>query len=236
GEVKFPGTYTFARGETLSDVIARAGGFTRFAYPAGAVFSRESLKRQEQERLKLLNVQLKQEIASLALRRQSSSASYTTSPNDAMAIAEELEKTEALGRLVIDLKQAVAGDSTNNIMLESGDKLYVPALQPILSVMGEVQFASNHTYRPGMSIEDYISAAGGTKKQADTDRIYVIRADGSVMLPNNSFWFSRKSKPLEPSDTIVVPIDTDYLDGLSTLTSATQILYQIGVAWSAIKD
>ncbi|MBF4437187.1 sugar transporter, partial [Vibrio anguillarum] len=59
GEVKFPGTYTFARGETLSDVIARAGGFTRFAYPAGAVFSRESLKRQEQERLKLLNVQLK---------------------------------------------------------------------------------------------------------------------------------------------------------------------------------
>lgn len=236
GEVKFPGTYTFARGETLSDVIERAGGFTRFAYPKGAVFSRESLKRQEQERLKLLNAQLKQEIGGLALRRQTSSASYTTSPSDAMAITEELAKTEALGRLVIDLKQAVAGDSTNNIMLENGDKLYIPALQPILSVMGEVQFASNHTYRPGMSIEDYISAAGGTKKQADTDRVYVIRADGSVMLPNSSFWFSRKSKPLEPGDTIVVPIDTDYLDGLSTLTSATQILYQIGVAWSAIKD
>ncbi|NGZ14864.1 sugar transporter [Vibrio aestuarianus] len=236
GEVKFPGTYAFARGETLSDIIERAGGFTRFAYPKGAVFSRESLKRQEQERLKLLNAQLKQEIGSLALRRQSSSASYTTSPNDAMAITEELAKTEALGRLVIDLKQAVAGDSINNIMLENGDKLYVPALQPIISVMGEVQFASNHTYRPGMSIEDYISAAGGTKKQADTDRVYVIRADGAVILPNSSFWFSRKSKPLEPGDTVVVPIDTDYLDGLSTLTSATQILYQIGVAWSAIKD
>ncbi|NOJ24032.1 sugar transporter [Vibrio coralliilyticus] len=236
GEVVFPGTYTFQRGETIQDLIERAGGLTQFAYAQGAVFSRESLRRQEEERLKLLNLQLKQEIGNLALRRQNSSATYTTSPTEAMTIADELASTEAIGRLVINLPEALAGNSDADIMVEKGDKLYVPARQPIVSVMGEVQFSSNHTYTPGMTIEDYISSAGGTKKQADTDRIYVVRADGSVMLPNSSFWFSRKSNPLEPGDTIIVPLDTDYLDGLSTLTSATQILYQIGVAWSAVKD
>lgn len=236
GEVVFPGTYTFQRGETIQDLIERAGGLTQFAYAQGAVFSRESLRRQEEERLKLLNLQLKQEIGNLALRRQNSSATYTTSPTEAMTIADELASTEAIGRLVINLPEALAGNANADIIVEKGDKLYVPARQPIVSVMGEVQFSSNHTFTPGMTIEDYISSAGGTKKQADTDRIYVVRADGSVMLPNNSFWFSRKSNPLEPGDTIIVPLDTDYLDGLSTLTSATQILYQIGVAWSAVKD
>ncbi|MCG9683978.1 SLBB domain-containing protein [Vibrio sp. Isolate23] len=236
GEVVFPGIYTFQRGETIQDLIERAGGLTQFAYAQGAVFSRESLRRQEAERLKLLNLQLKQEIGNLALRRQNSSATYTTSPTEAMAIADELASAEAIGRLVIDLPEALSGEPNADIMVEKGDKLYIPARQPIVSVMGEVQFSSNHTFTPGMTIEDYISSAGGTKKQADTDRIYVVRADGSVMLPNNSFWFSRQSMPLEPGDTIIVPLDTDYLDGLSTLTSATQILYQIGVAWSAIKD
>ncbi|WP_428773736.1 SLBB domain-containing protein [Vibrio sp.] len=234
GEVVFPGTYSFRRGETLQDVVARAGGLTQYAYPDGAVFSREQLKRQEQERLLLLNNQLKQEIASLSLRRQNSSATYPTRPSEALEIVDQLSNVKPVGRLVIDLPEALEGSSSANIMLEKGDKLYIPAVNSTVSIMGEVQLASNHTFQPGMTVEDYISAAGGTKKQADTDRIYVVRANGSVMIPNNSFWFSRKDKPLEPGDTIVVPIDTDYLDGLSTLTSATQILYQIGVAWSAV--
>ncbi|CCO48248.1 putative Periplasmic protein involved in polysaccharide export [Vibrio nigripulchritudo SOn1] len=236
GEVVFPGRYSFQRGETLSDVINRAGGLTEYAYAKGAVFSRVRLKRQEQERLRLLNMQLKQEIGSLALRRQNSSATYTTPPAQAMEIAEELSKTEAVGRLVINLPEAMEEDPISDVMLEKGDKLYIPAKNPTISIMGEVQYSSNHTFRPNMTVEEYLESAGGTKKQADTDRIYIVRADGSVMLPNNSFWFSRKDKPLAPGDTIIVPIDTDYLDGLSTLTSATQILYQIGVAWKAVSD
>lgn len=233
GEVVFPGTYTFKRGETLRDVIERAGGFTEFAYPEGAVFSRDRLKRQEAERLKFLNAQLKQEISNLALRRQNTSA---TDPAQAIAIVDQLDNAEPMGRLVIDLNKALEGDRQANLMLEKGDKLYVPALNPVVSVIGEVQFTSNHTYDSNLTVEDYINAAGGTKRQADTDRIYIVKADGSVELPNNSYWFSRNQDPLEPGDTIIVPIDTDYLDGLSTLSTATQILYQIGVAWSAIKD
>lgn len=234
GEFVFPGTYTFKRGETLKDVIERAGGFTEFAYPSGAVFSRERLKRQEAERLKFLNAQLKQEISAMSLRRQGSSS--VADPAQAIAIVDQLDNAEPVGRLVVDLSYAVKGDKLANLMLEKGDKLFVPALNPVISVVGEVQFSSNHTFNPNMTVEDYIVSAGGTKRQADIDRIYIVKSNGSVELPNNSFWFSRNYEPLEPGDTIIVPINTDYLDGLSTLSTATQILYQIGVAWNAIKD
>ena len=233
GEFVFPGTYTFRRGETLKDVVERAGGFTEFAYPAGAVFSRERLKRQEAERLKLINAQLKQEISTMSLRRQGSSVA---DPAQAIAIVDQLDSVQPVGRLVIDLNSAVKGDKLANLMLEKGDKLFVPALNPVVSVVGEVQFSSNHTFNPNLTVEDYIASSGGTKRQADTDRIYIVKSNGSVELPNNSFWFSRNYDPLEPGDTVIVPLNTDYLDGLSTLSTATQILYQIGVAWSAVKD
>ncbi|WP_194091034.1 SLBB domain-containing protein [Vibrio hibernica] len=235
GEVKFPGLYTFQRGDTIKDMIVRAGGFTQYAYIEGAVFSRERLKRQEKVRMKQLQIQLKQEISSLALRRQTTSATYQTSPSEAISVVDQLEKAEAVGRLVIDMQSVMKGDKDSNLILEKGDKLFIPALNPVVSVVGEVQYTSNHIFKSGVSVEDYIDSAGGTKRQADSDRIYIVKANGSVELPNTSFWFSRSFAPLEPGDTIIVPIDTDYLDGLSTMTSATQILYQIGVAWSAVK-
>ena len=51
GEVKFPGTYTFHKGERLSSVLARAGGFTNEAYLPAASFTRESVRRVQQKRI-----------------------------------------------------------------------------------------------------------------------------------------------------------------------------------------
>lgn len=236
GEVTFPGTYTFKRGETIADIIQRAGGVTEYAYPQGAIFSRESLRIQEGERMKLLDRQLRQEIASLTLRRQSSSARYTSSPAEAMAIADQLGNTEPVGRMVISLNEILDGEKQADVLLENKDKIYIPPLRKVVSVIGEVQYSSSHLFDDRLTLEDYLNRSGGAKRQADVERMYVIRANGSVMLPNNSFWFSRSTEDLEPGDTIVVPIDSDYLDSLSAWTSATQILYQVGVAWNAIQN
>lgn len=233
GEVKYPGTYTVRRGESLQDLIQRIGGITPYANPNGAVFAREALRKQEAERISLLRDELKQEIATMTLRRQSSIANYTSSPAEAMTVVNQLENSKAVGRMTIDMPAILSGDKQADVMLQDGDKLYVPALQNVVSVQGMVQFPSSHVYDGNLSVNDYLSRAGGTKKQADNDRIYVIKANGSVMLPGDSWFGGRKS--LEPGDTIVVPVDSDYLDNLSIMTSATQVLYQLGVAWSAIK-
>lgn len=236
GEVMYPGTYAINRGDTILDVIERAGGLTDYAYANGAIFSRETLKERERKQMAHLQSTLESQIAGLTLRKNSSSASFSSSPSEAMALVQNLADTPALGRMVIDLPAILEGNQEANIMLANNDKLYIPEFDKSVSIIGEVQFTSTHTFDYSKTVDDYIQLAGGTKKQADTDRVYVVRADGSVMLPNNSFWFSRSSESLQPGDTIIVPIDVDYLDGLSTVTSATQILYQLGVAWSAIKD
>src|SRR3546814_12626032 len=44
-----PGLYTVRKGETLSSLIDRAGGLTRFAYPYGAVMTRRSVQKAEEE-------------------------------------------------------------------------------------------------------------------------------------------------------------------------------------------
>ena len=63
GEVGFPGTYVFERGETLSSVIERAGGFTDEAFVDGSVFLRESLRLREQEEIDRLLTLLSDELS-----------------------------------------------------------------------------------------------------------------------------------------------------------------------------
>ena len=57
GEIKFPGVYEFKRGETLSQVIARAGGLTNMAHVEASVFTRKDLKILEEKQLKTLQEQ-----------------------------------------------------------------------------------------------------------------------------------------------------------------------------------
>lgn len=237
GEVRFPGTYNFNRGETMLDVIKRAGGLTEYAYAQGAIFSRESLRLIEDQQLKFLHRQLQEEVATLSFRQQSST-NPVSGPNsqDAMQTIDSLGQATALGRMSINLDKILMADKDQNINLENEDKLHIPPLRKVISVIGHVQFPTSHIYEPGKTLEDYLNLSGGAKMQADDDRVYVIRANGSVYVPNESFWFFREDPTLKPGDTIVMPIDTMYMDTLTAWTSGTQILYQLGVAWSAIKN
>ncbi|MAD74453.1 MAG: hypothetical protein CML20_06630, partial [Rheinheimera sp.] len=73
------------------------------------------------------------------------------------------------------------------------------------------------------------------KERAADDRIYIIKANGSVKIPNTGNWFAvNNSNQLEPGDTIVVPLDAGHMDKLTLWSTATQILYQLGVAVAAI--
>jgi protein involved in polysaccharide export with SLBB domain len=120
-------------------------------------------------------------------------------------------------------------------MLEDGDFLFVPTFRNTVSIMGEVQVPITYLLDNKLDVDDYLNKAGGAKKQADEDRIFVVRADGSVYKPTSGYWFGNNHEELKAGDTIVVPIDTDYRDALSTWTAATQILYQTGVAINALK-
>lgn len=234
GEVKFPGTYTVRQGETMSELIERAGGLTKFAHPQGAIFTREALRLQEEKQLNEYAADIRKETAKKTFRVDNNLGSTITDPDKTLAFVEEASKSKALGRMVVQLDEITQGNQAADFMLEDGDFLFVPTFRNTVSIMGEVQVSITYLLDNKLKVKDYLNRAGGIKKQADEDRIFVVRADGSVYKPNSGYWFGNKNEALKPGDTIVVPIDTDYRDALSTWTAATQILYQIGVAVNAI--
>ena len=231
GELKFPGTYTIRRGETLTELLERAGGFSQFAEQKAAVFTRTSIKEQEEKQLARLSTELRRDIASKSF--QNSVSSNTLSYEEMNKLLNDLASVEAVGRLVIDLPLIV--NNQQNLVLQDGDTLYVPSKRDSISVIGEVNYSTSHLYKSGVSVDDYIALSGGLKERAAEDRIYIIKANGSVKIPNTGGWFAaNNADQLEPGDTIVVPMDAGHMDKLTLWSTATQILYQLGVAVAAI--
>ncbi len=231
GELRFPGTYTIRRGETLTELLERAGGFSKFAEQKAAVFTRTSIKEQEQKQLARLSTELRRDIASKSF--QNSVSSSTLSYEEMNKLLNDLASVEAVGRLVIDLPLIV--NNQQNLVLQDGDTLYVPSKRDSISVIGEVNYSTSHLYKTGVSVDDYIALSGGLKERAAEDRIYIIKANGSVKIPNTGGWFAaNNADQLEPGDTIVIPMDAGHMDKLTLWSTATQILYQLGVAVAAI--
>ncbi|EGQ7818073.1 SLBB domain-containing protein [Vibrio parahaemolyticus] len=235
GEVRFPGTYTVRQGETVGELLERAGGLTEFAHPQGAIFTREALRLQEQKLLNQYAADMRAETAKKTFRADSNMGSVISDPDKTLKFVEEASRSKALGRMVVQLNRILKDERSADFMLEDGDFLFVPTFRNTVSIMGEVQVPITYLLDDKLDVDDYLNKAGGAKKQADEDRIFVVRADGSVYKPTSGYWFGNNHEELKAGDTIVVPIDTDYRDALSTWTAATQILYQTGVAINALK-
>ena len=230
GEFVFPGKYTISRGETLSDLIVKAGGLTQYAHPDGSVFTRKKLQELEQQNLIKLAGDLRIEMASKSLTEQGTSASY----DDAQKLLADITELEPVGRLVIDLPKILT-ENSEQVLLEGGDILYVPTKKNSINVIGQVQVGSSHLYNASMTAEDYIAQSGGVKKRADEERIYVISASGSIKMIEESNWFAGTADTsLKPGDTIVVPLDSEYMNDLTLWSTATQIIYNAAVAVAAI--
>ncbi|MDA9557903.1 SLBB domain-containing protein [Vibrio sp.] len=235
GEVKFPGKYTVRQGETLAELLVRAGGLTDYAHQQGAIFTREALRVKEEELLRKYAEDLRSETVKKTFRANGSSPAFG-SPDDTLNFIDKAVESKALGRMVVQLDRILEKDASADFIVEDGDFLFIPTFRNTISLVGEVQVSITYLLDSSLGVEEYLNKAGGIKKQADEDRIFVMRADGSVYKPYSGFWFGNSSEKLKPGDTIVVPLDTHYRDSLDVWTAATQILYQSGIAWKSISE
>ena len=230
GEFVFPGKYTVRRGESLADLIAKAGGFTQFAHQEGSVFTRVQLREIEQQNLLKLTADLRIEMASKSMTDQNYSQSYV----EVQQMLADMANVQPIGRLVLDLPKVI-GDENYDVLLEGGDILYVPTLKNSVNVVGQVQVTSSHIYDVNLSAEDYLAQSGGSKKRADEGRIYIISANGRIKMMDSGNWFtSDAGDNLKPGDTIVVPLDAEYMNNVALWTSVTTIIYNSAVAIASI--
>jgi protein involved in polysaccharide export with SLBB domain len=237
GEFIFPGTYQILRGETVSQLVARAGGLTDQAFAGGAVFSRENLRKSEEKLKKRLISQLESDLATVTL-----SSTNAEESAQARAAAEsmlsKLRNQESQGRLVIDLDKILDTDVSSDLLIKDGDILFIPTLPYAVSVSGEVQFPSSHLFKEKLDVKDYIYKSGGYTQNADEARTFVVKADGSVLAQKGNAWFGKGSatKTISAGDVIVVPIDLKQTRWLENLTYSTQIIYQLAVAAAAVNS
>ncbi len=248
GEVRFPGKYPIHRGETLSSVVRRAGGFTDLAFTEGAVFIRDELKKREKDQIEILTNRLQSDLAALSLEAVASSASNANSSGAASAsqgllvgqqLLAQLRETKPVGRLVINIDRVMKGPigATDDVLLRDGDKLLIPKKTQEITILGEVQSPTSHVFEAGLTRDDYIAKSGGATRKADRKRIYVVRANGDVVSGERSGWFRRsQSVEIRPGDTIVVPMDTERVRALPLWQAVTTIIYNLAVALLAVRS
>lgn len=240
GEVRYPGAYTINKGERLSSLIERAGGFIDKAYLRGVVFTRESVRQLQQKNLSESIDRLEQQM----LSQTATSAQTAISPEDLMqqkaameqqkAVIAKMKAAKALGRMVVklDTLDKFKG-GIYDIELEEGDSLFIPEQPTSVQVMGSVYNSTAFVYEPSATISSSINKAGGTTKYADEDEVFVLKVDGSAVGRRQGGMFFMSSK-LDAGDTVVVPEKVERIAWMRDIKDLTQILYQIAVSAAVV--
>jgi len=243
GEFASSGVYSVHPGETLRQVVQRAGGLTQDAYLYGSEFTRESTRRVQQQRLNEYIDQISLQANTLA----SANASRAISPQDAASasaaqqqnqnIINSLKQARATGRIVLELPVDARNlDQLPDLPLEDGDRFIVPRVPSTVTVDGAVYNQNSFMYDPHRRVGDYIRSAGGANRDADKKRAYVIRAGGAVLskqysssLRGNGF----DSIHVYPGDTVVIPLNLDKGKAIRLIVDLAQIFGQFGIAIAA---
>lgn len=244
GEIVFPGAYPIYKGERLSSVIARAGGFTERAYLKGAKFTREAARQLQQQRMddalqkaqeNILQIQA--EMAQTATSEEEV-ASTKTALEGLMRTVELLKAKRAEGRMLIRISSAQKlKGSLYDLELQGGDQLTVPSDPGGVNVIGDVYNQNTVVSEPGRSVKWYLNQVGGATDEADVAGTYVVKANGTVVSKKNSgnfifnsFW----SQELDSGDTVIVPRKYQKTAWLRDIKDLTSILGNLAVTAGVI--
>lgn len=234
GSVNNPGSYLMNEGETVYDLIIKAGGYSKNAYPFGGVFINQNAKEVNQ----LANDKLYRDLLTLIMNQ--SSASPETDLTPLISLASDLKDTDVSGRIQVELDlQKLKSNPSLNTILQDGDEIIIPELVNHIYIFGEISNQGTVLYDKDEDINYYINKQGGYLESADQDAIYVLLPNGeSVRLENRKNLFMNYNDSdimIHPGSVIFVPrkINSEYLRRQSIQAYAA-ILGNIGVSVASL--
>jgi protein involved in polysaccharide export with SLBB domain len=237
GAVLKPGSYTMAAGETINDLVKKAGGYTENAYQFGAIYLNKDAEKINELSKEILYQEFLDNI--IAASQQNIGGNFDLTP--IVKLTEEIKNTEPNGRVVIDL----LNDSTIDLYnVKEGDELFVPETNNVVYVYGEISSEGAVMFSENKGVDYFVDKSGGFKKFADNESIYILHPNGESQLyrsKRNIFENSPKSEmKIYPGSIIFVP---RVLDESAPRRLAAQayvsILGNLGIALaslSAIND
>ncbi len=131
--------------------------------------------------------------------------------------------------------QVIINEATDlsNIILEDGDKIFIPKKSHIVVVEGEVALPNAQTFVSKYTIDDYIKSCGGYSPRANKEKVLLVKKNGRVLTYNSSSWWENRPLEVKAGDSILVlgKVDTK---NIQITSSVTQILYQIAVGAAVV--
>jgi protein involved in polysaccharide export with SLBB domain len=239
GEVNAPGVYRISPGETLRDVVKRAGGLTPHSYLYASQLNRVSTRRAEELEIRQSTTQMQRELLGRSAATSSVASDNTAQQqmqfNAQQALVAQLAAVQPTGRVVLTMKpDASSLEDIPAFPLEDGDAFYIPPELNTIQVAGAVYNESAFRYEPRKRLYAYLADAGGPTRQADAKRIFLIRADGTV-ISQQTHRSTFEKTTLLPGDAIIVP---PRLKGPSAfiqqLPNFTQILSQAALTGAVL--
>ena len=222
-----------AAGETIEDLIDKAGGFTDNAYPFGAVYENEDARFINKSAQELLYQEFLDNI--IAISQLNIGQNFDLTP--IIRLTEDIKNSKPSGRIGVDL---LSEDSQSFLNIRAGDSLIIPEKNNSVFVYGEVSSEGAIRYVPNEGVEYFVDKSGGFKRFADNESIYILHPNGETQRyskKRNLFANEPRELKMYPGSVIFVPRK---LDNSSTRRLATQayvsILGNLGVALASLSS
>ena len=227
GAVSYPGSYTLKSDTTLQDLFGLIGDFKDEAFFDGIVLIRNSVKIRQLKAIEISESALKKSI--LYSRNQDEDIGDISMLS---SLAESIEP-ENLGRIAGNFSPS--SQSSKDTILFDGDKVVIPKMSNIVSVIGSVLNPIAFEFSENLSIGNAISNAGGYQSYADKKRVYIIKANGLVVRNGRNIFVGNYN--LQPGDTIVVPRKLSTNSQLiQSLAPVMQILSDLSFSAAALDN
>lgn len=211
GFVKYPGIYKIVKDKTtLSELINLAGGFLKDASLEDASVFRtdaDSSYDPEFERIKLIP-----------------RADMTDDEYDYL----KAKSRQRYGKVVVDFKALfIKNQLSEDIVLKRNDIITIPEKRNYITLIGQVVNPGNIIYNPKLSVEDYITLAGGFSWRA-------IKNDVRVIKVNTGEWIDADDiEQLDPGDTIWILEDPPGPKFWDVFTTTLSVLGQVAAVIAA---
>ncbi|MGH8012172.1 MAG: SLBB domain-containing protein [Candidatus Binataceae bacterium] len=258
GEVMRPGPYAINDGESLSAILAEAGGLRTDAYLPALILTRQSVKIVQGKNLDQARARLQTEIARAALMPEENKAQSVNVEQKAAALSmitgmlSQSAHEQATGRIVLasmDSLPALAA-SPDNVKLDDKDEIIVPRRPNSVNVLGQVYGPTAIAYQPALTVRDYIDRAGGLTEGAAAKQIFVVKVNGAIVSLNGYKDMGRNrifpllpvvsgglmSAHLDPGDSIYVPAKLLFVNPIQQTLDVTQLIANSaeGITYAAL--
>jgi polysaccharide export outer membrane protein len=128
-------------------------------------------------------------------------------------------------------------DDIPDFTLEDGDSFYVPPKFSTVQVSGAVYNENAFRYQQNKLTTAYLADAGGATRNADVKRMFLVRADGTVVSRQSRasrHHASFEKTALLPGDAIVIPVKLNMGSGWRQLEEITGIASQTALSAASL--